>query len=573
MKLQHKILAIALVLLVLFAAAIGASALLQQGIRDEMAGIIDYHAPITDAIADFDVGSFEFELQLRRMAMHHEELKPDNIKSHAEQITKLTKRMRDDLDRALSLLDEAVRDTRNNVGDRLILSRVQGTLGNLRKQITPLLELGDRGAADMMAGNIDAAKTVFQSFRSFAGTYGDDLSGVRQEMTVFTNKSMNEAIENEQLSLWITLVLFAVAAAIGLAVSILISRNIIAALRELIVGTEAVESGKLDTTLTVRVNDEIGQLTRAFNRMIGELRLKERIKETFGRFVDPRVVTRLMDSAGDNPESAERRVATIFFSDLKGFSGISEQLTPVALVNLLNRYFTLMSAAIRDQRGVVDKYMGDGVMAFWTTPFSESEEAQAADACRAALAQLQAVQTLRGELPQLMGLRRNLPEVSVRMGLATGEVVVGTIGSAIAKSYTVIGDTVNLASRLEGINKVYGTNIIVSEHTWGLVKDEFELRELDLVIVVGKSEPIGIFELIGAKGSLSERQGALCANFAEALAAYRARDWDRAAALFEKCRQIDPKDAPSRVFSDRVKLLAQKPIEGDWDGVWRIDTK
>ncbi len=573
MRLRFKILAIAFVLLALFAGAVGTSALVQKRIRDEMAGIIEYHVPITAAMADFESGTYEFELQLRRLAMRRAEAGPDEIKAGGERIAALNARLREDLKRAHDLIGQAVNDARNNLGDRLILSRIQGRLDDVRRQLDPFVGLGDRGADLLRAGNVAEAAQVLQGFRGFAGTFGEHLAALRDELTKFTRKSMEEASEHEQLSLTITVVLFALAAAIGLAVSVFIASHIIAALRRLIAGTEAVEQGKLDTALPVAVDDEIGQLTRAFNRMIEELRAKERIKDTFGRFVDPRVVAQLVDRTGDNPDAAERRVATVFFSDLKGFSGISEQLTPAALVTLLNRYFTLVSAMIREHHGIVDKYMGDGVMAFWTTPFSASTTQQAVDACRAALAQLDATDMLKRELPELLGLRRNLPEIAVRMGLATGEVIIGTVGSAIAKSYTVIGDTVNLASRLEGINKVYGTRIIVGEHTFDLVKDEFELRELDKVIAAGKTEPIRIFELMGPKGCLDERLCELRETFDAALGAYRARDWERAAELFARCAAIDPADAPSRIFSERIKLLARKPIDGPWDGVWRIETK
>ncbi|MCK6452637.1 MAG: HAMP domain-containing protein [Alphaproteobacteria bacterium] len=573
MKLRFKILAIAFVLLALFAGAVGTSAVVQKRIRDEMAGIIEYHLPITAAVADFDVGTFEFELQLRRLAMRRAEAGPGEIKDGGERIAALNARLRQDLARAHDLIEAAVNDARNNLGDRLILSRIQGKLDDMRRQLEPFVALGDRGADLLRAGNIAEAGEVLQGFRGFAGTFGEHLAALRDELTAFTRKSMEEASEHERLSLMITVVLFALAAAIGLAVSVFIASHIIAALRRLIAGTEAVEQGKLDTALPVAVDDEIGQLTRAFNRMIEELRAKERIKDTFGRFVDPRVVAQLVDRSADNPDAAERRVATVFFSDLKGFSGISEQLTPAALVTLLNRYFTLASAMIREHHGIVDKYIGDGVMAFWTTPFSASTTQQAVDACRAALAQLDAVDALRRELPELLGLRRNLPEIAVRIGLATGDVIIGTVGSAIAKSYTVIGDTVNLASRLEGVNKLYGTRIIVGEHTSDLVKDEFELRELDKVVAAGKTEAIRIFELMGPKGCLNERLCALRETFDAALGAYRARDWERAAELFGKCEAIDAEDTPSRIFSERVKLLSRKPIEGAWDGAWRIETK
>lgn len=572
MKIRFKILAIAYVLLLLFGITVGVSALLQDKVKDELGTQVDYNAPITQAIAEFDIGTFEFELALRRLA---DLQRPSDaeMKLYADQVAELGDKIFQDLATAQRLLDEAASDPRNNVGDRLLLARIAGATQNLNRHIGPFVALGRQAMREYQAGRWDDGVALLEKFKSYEDVFGAELAAVRQELVNFSQRSMDEALDHQWLNLRVAIGLFAAAAAVGLVFSIVITRHIIAALRRLITGTQAIERGELASDLPVEVDDEIGQLTRAFNRMIEELRTKERIKDTFGRFVDPRVVAQLIEHAGDNPNAAERRSATVFFSDIKGFSGIGEQLTPAAMVNLLNRYFTLCSTAVREHRGIVDKYIGDAVMAFWTQPFSESEEAQAADACRSALAQRDAVALLRRELPDLLGLRRNAPDVAVRMGLATGDVVVGTIGSPIAKSYTVIGDTVNLASRLEGINKLYGTSILIAESTEALARAAIETREIDIVIVAGKSEPIRIYELLADKGVLDEKRCNLRDAFAEGLGAYRARDWERAAAEFESCLAIEPRDGPARVFAERVKHFAASPPPADWDRAWKVDTK
>jgi adenylate cyclase len=195
------------------------------------------------------------------------------------------------------------------------------------------------------------------------------------------------------------------------------------------------------------------------------------------------------------------RVVTVFFSDIMGFTAISEQLTAAAMVNLLNHYFDAVTRCIRADNGIVDKYIGDAVMAFWSPPFSPGDS-HAAAACLAALTQQEAIRILQADLPNIIGLRRNAPNLLVRMGIGTGEVVVGTIGSPVSKSFTVIGDTVNLASRLEGINKVYGTRVIIAEDTLRLAQVEVEARELDLITVAGKTEPVRIYELLSPFGKL-----------------------------------------------------------------------
>src|SRR5262249_14544210 len=178
------------------------------------------------------------------------------------------------------------------------------------------------------------------------------------------------------------------------------------------------------------------------------------------------------------------------------------RLVPWWMVTLLNRHFGLQAMAVQEHHGVVDKFVGDCVMAFWGPPFVKPEE-HALLACRAAQAQLAARDTLRHELPEITGLRRDIPTVELRIGICTGEVVVGNIGSENTRSYTVIGDTVNLAARLERANRVYGTQILIGETTAQAIGQEFETREIDIISVKGKTETTRIFELLAAKAQFS----------------------------------------------------------------------
>ena len=297
------------------------------------------------------------------------------------------------------------------------------------------------------------------------------------------------------------LVITGMAGLLGLLVAGGLSRGLSRPVRRLLAGTTAVQKGQLDTVVPVTSRDEIGLLTRAFNAMVAELKVKAQIKETFGKYVDPRIVQGLIDRPELVSANGERRVMTILFCDMKGSTALGDFTTPSGLVAIINRYFTTMSAPVRQHDGIIDKYIGDGIMAFWGPPFVAADT-QARLACEAALDQLAALPALAEALPDLIGVKRGLPPLAIRIGIATGEVLVGSIGSEITKSYTVMGGAVNLASRLEGVNKLYGTSALVSATTAQQAEGAIELREIDLVEIAGIAEPERVFEVLGRTGEV-----------------------------------------------------------------------
>lgn len=361
-------------------------------------------------------------------------------------------------------------------------------------------------------------------------------------------------------------------ALIGLGLTAAIAQSLVRPVRRLLEGTRAVEAGLLEVDVPITTKDEIGHLTEAFNRMTGQLRLKERIKETFGKYVDPRIVAQLVDQPELARVTGDRRPMTILFCDMKGFTGLAEGLTPDGLVRLINEYLTLMSEPVKAHDGIIDKYLGDGVMAYWGPPFVAADQ-QGTLACRAALGQITALEMFRLRLPEIMGLRRGLPAIDIRIGLATGDVVVGNIGSDVAKSYTVMGDTVNLASRLEGANKIYGTRILLNDETARIAAEHgFTLREIDSLQVLGKTEPAPIFELLGdAEAALPT--AALRQAYATGLAHLRASRFRDAAAAFDNALALAPNDGPSRALRERAQELAGTPGVAAYDGVYRAVRK
>lgn len=297
-----------------------------------------------------------------------------------------------------------------------------------------------------------------------------------------------------------------------------------------------------------------------------EGRQKQVIRGMFGQYMSEAVISHLLEHPEKLSLGGERRRVTLFFSDLAGFTTLSEHMNPETVVGLLNDYLSRMTDIILEEAGTVDKFEGDAIMALWGAPLDQED--QAVLACRAALRQRAALQELNREF-----LDRGLPQLGMRMGLNTGEAIVGNLGSQKRFDYTVIGDTVNLASRLEGLNKFYSTAIMASEATAKDCGDLVEFRELDWVAVKGRKTAVTVYEVMALKGELTPAQSATREEFARGLKLFREKDFALAAQAFAAALEHLPEDGPAKMFQDLCQKFQESPPTGDWDGVFRPDKK
>jgi adenylate cyclase len=568
MTIRKKIFLLAGVLLALFGVVVGLLAVIQKMNGDQLGNIVTYELPLSRLIAEIDVDTDRYELDILRV-LRLDPASPEELQAAVAARQATTSELRADVAAAGALLAQAIQDSSYQTTDRVDLARIEGSFRYLSRDLEGFLAVGELTMGALADGRREEGRTASLGFAKFAQAFGPDLSEIRRNVAGLSNRATRMVLARQRVNAYLSFGLFLAACGVGLGISAVGSTRVVSGLRQLVASTRAIESGEISVPVLIRSRDEVGDLALSFNRMVEELRTRERIKDTFGKFLDPRIVSRLI---GDGAEKAERRTLTVFFSDIKDFTGISEQLTASAIVNLLNSYFGAVAAAIHAHHGVIDKFIGDAVMAFWTPPFSAGDD-HAVDACLAALAQQDAIVALRGQLPEITGMRLNPPKLEIRMGIATGETVVGTIGSEATRSYTVIGDTVNLASRLEGVNKVYGSSIILSETTYRLAQQAIEARELDLITVAGKTEPVRIYEAMGRAGELASERAELRERFADGLSAYRRQEWDSAQTHFESCMGIAADDGPARLFLERIALLRSAPPPADWDGIWRFSHK
>jgi len=293
-----------------------------------------------------------------------------------------------------------------------------------------------------------------------------------------------------------------------------------------------------------------------------EGRQRRFIKNAFRYYLSPQVIDRVLDNPALLRLGGERREITAFFSDVAGFTSISEGLSPEDLVGLLNAYLSEMTDIILDLGGTLDKYEGDAIIAFWNAPLDLPDHALRA--CRAALRCQRRLAERREDFRRRYG-----HEVRMRVGINSGPAVVGNMGSARRFDYTAMGDTMNLASRLEGAGKVYGVSTLVGEETERRVRDEILAREVDIIRVVGKKQSIRVFELLGEKGAVPAEELERADRFGRALETYRAKRFSKAAAMFEALAG----DPVAAVYAGRARQSAASPPPDDWDGVYELNKK
>jgi adenylate cyclase len=319
-------------------------------------------------------------------------------------------------------------------------------------------------------------------------------------------------------------------------------------------------------------------LTLIFSNYISEQAQRRRIRSAFGQYLSPALVEQLAQSPEKLVLGGEEREMSILFSDVRGFTTISELYKddPQGLTSLMNSFLTPLTNAIIDHKGTIDKYMGDAVMAFWNAPLHD--ERHEYNACEAALEMLHRVDTLNRQREQQANEtgQRFIP-IKVGVGINTGRCVVGNMGSDLRFNYSVLGDPVNLASRLEGQSKNYGLPIILGSKTASGLRDKFAILELDCITVKGKTEPESVFTVLGrADVAGSENFGRLNHTVAEMLDRFRRQDFAGAADSITRCREIEDGFGIGHLldlYSERIRIFLQSPPPLDWNGVFVLDTK
>jgi len=352
-------------------------------------------------------------------------------------------------------------------------------------------------------------------------------------------------------------------------------RNVVKTMKEIITSSD------LSRRVRVEYDDEVGYLASWFNRMVEDLETaynqikqyayrsvlaktsEERIRHIFQKYVPAEIIDEVLKSAGSELLVGKKQEATVLFSDIRGFTTISERLSAEELVSSLNTYFNTMVGIIIEHKGIIDKFIGDAIMAIFGAPVLHDD-----DPYQAVSTGLQMLGALENFNKKQIVMGK--PPFRIGIGLNTGEVVVGNIGSTQKLEYTCIGDTVNLASRLEGLTKIYGVPIIISEYTYQYIDNDIKVRDIDSVRVKGKLKPVRIYEpYYDLPDNIEEGYQ----MFNQAITLYRNRKFEEALNLLNKCKTILKNDTPCNLYIERCHQLMENPPGEEWDGVFTATSK
>ena len=468
----------------------------------------------------------------------------------------------------------------------IVGQRLDSEYVNSLKQITStdvsiILE-SETGAGEPVATTLDTEQIVELSSEYNAYFAGESETGmfnlngeefvslrtplvVRDEITLsaLVQQSLPDALAPYRALEQRLIVLFALGISLSALMALLLGRSVSQPVLSLVRRVHKIEQGDYSSEAMTGRSDEIGQLETSVNTMAVGLAEKEKVRDLLGKVVSREIAEELMD--GELKLGGETRRATILFSDIRDFTNLCEGRAPESILEMLNDYLSEVSTAIEDNKGVVDKYIGDAVMALFGAPLSS--DLDTTNALHAALAMKSKVDALNAR-----NQAKGVPLMTTGIGLHTGEVVAGNLGSSNRMNYTVIGDTVNLASRLEALTKQYGAGIMVSEDT-RKEGNGFLYRELDMVRVKGKDQPVRIYELLGREGELSGEIMDGADMFEQVLVAYRNCQWDTADKLLQQLLVMDSSSKLYQLFRNRIITCKETPPEDNWDGVFTFQSK
>lgn len=456
---------------------------------------------------------------------------------------------------AVGALMQTVTDHADDIGHDGIAARLDEPRGRLIES-GKAFSAAALGLAERIESTDAAARdAAFERLIGAGNELREALGRLSATMRSVVEDATARAEEHEGRVIVVLIFVALGALGVGALGSIYLSGLITRPIKTLVSAAKRVENGALDVEVPTRGSDEMAGLGRTFNLMVEGLRTKERIKETFGKYIDPRIVDGLIGNTG--LLDSGRRQMTVSIAQYDRFGEFAEGKTPDQIVDRINTFYAAMSAAVAERNGVVDKMMGDTVLTFFGPPFTPADN-------HAELACLAALQQVRW-LPA--GRERGH---GARVAVASDLSIVGNMGSEQIRTFTIMGDNMALANLMLQVCEDYEADVLVTGSTRALLDERFVVRHLDTAMLPGREMPIELHQVLGLVRDVPVEDVDFVRSYEEAFAAYAARDFERARVLFEGCAVERPLDIPTAILMQRLDMIEIDPPADDWSGAWQL---
>ncbi|RCK35516.1 guanylate cyclase [Thalassospira xiamenensis] len=562
---RAKFLGVAAFFVVWLVVATGFSVIQSLGINGDLEAVSRYVTPVKDALSDVRSRQLEQISLIDRYMRVVENEGPD---------APLLSGIEIEIDAKQTQIEQAFRKAFTSAA----LGRAQAS-GHFEQGVLLDLDVRMREFADIAAqfnlgverllsrvreGDLDDAQRQENLVRGIHRNIVLDLRSEILLLEKYSSETVENVSEREDFLIQAEFIMMLAAVVIGISFAYYLAQAVVKAVRDTTNALNSVQSGKLDTSLDFKGKGDFARLADAFNRMTRELRVRFRMRERFGKYIDPKIINNLL-SQETALETSQKRVMTVSVVNLTNFDWMAEHIPPEKLVDFLNDYLTAMTEPIANHSGIIDNFVGDRVIGFWGPPFC-GEKSHAGHACLAALEQVARFNALKTKYADLIGDHG----LDIRVGIATGEVVVGSIGTDKSRAYTVVGDCVNYANRLEKANRIYGTQILASHETASMAAGEIEMRDLDHVVLLGTEHVVYLYEVLAQSGQLSDERRDWRKTYETAIAFYREGDFDKAQPLFEEVQEGIGSDFAAQLMLNRMERLQRREQNREWNGTWIV---
>lgn len=575
-KISYKILSIAISLLLLMGLVAYNSQYRISHIVDDVEELEHFIIPITNFVDQFSINALEQEVHLERILKlyEYEDLDYKLIKKEKLLFEQKSQQVDLDVHKAVLIAREALDSTKTDLEQienmEPFLEKIEKEHQDFHDNGMELFKMVDSGQS------VNEIHQMELKVEEEEDHLNREIEVVLQKLGAFMVKAATLSESHHKKVINNGIIISATAVILGLIYAFLVTVKMVKPLKYLTRRVQKLHTGEDVTPIEIRSRDEVGQLTRTFNRMITELEEKEHLKETFGKYIDPRIVERLEDGGEKLSSTGEKQIVSVLMSDIEEFSTLASSLDSDELVESINQYLDIFSQTVTGKHGFIE-FVDTEIKGFWAEPFVQANE-HAMLAAESAMEQVSMFKVFHKNMSQKIKnhseeIKVALENIDLTVGIATGPLILANIGPKWSMIYTVLGDTVNTAARLRGAARQFGVSILLLHETYEFIKDKIAARELGLIKVVGKDDKLRIYELLGYKDSLAKDQEELIQEFSQGLENYRARKWDEANKHFMSCIRIKPEDKPASIYIKSIVKQKERTLPSGWDGVWTLKKK